>query len=341
MKTISTDHTENETAAMYLLEQALGYTYQASLRAAALLGVADHLKAGPQTIETLSKTLRVDAQNLHRILRLLATRDIFTELEPGKFALTPPAECLCASAKHPLRDAVLMLTDETFWRPLGELVENVRGHSSFKQIYDMSFFEYWSKDHSQGYDFHSGMSSMSEVENLFLVRSYDFPEGATVVDVAGGMGGLLLQVLQANPTLHGILFDQPHVLSRHRLGELVDDSRWRLQPGSFFESCPEADIYLLKYIMHDWPDEKTSIILNNCRKAMRPGGKILVMDPVPPEGNIQHFGKEMDILLLSSFDGGRERTESELKHLFASAGLKINRIIETGSLISIVEAVAV
>ncbi|WP_113626087.1 methyltransferase [Pectobacterium peruviense] len=341
MKTITTGNTENEKAAMYLLEQAMGYTYQASLRAVALLGVADHLKAGPQHIETLSKKLNVDAQNLHRVMRLLATRDIFSELEPGQFALTPAAECLCVSAKHPLRDAVLMLTDETFWRPLGELVENLRGHSSFKQIYDMSFFEYWSKDHSKNYDFHSGMSSMSEVENIFLVRSYDFPEGATVVDIAGGMGGLLLQVLQANPTLHGILFDQQHVLTRHRLGELGDNSRWRLQPGSFFESCPPADVYLLKYIMHDWPDEKASIILNNCRKAMHPGGKVLVMDPVPPEGNIQHFGKEMDILLLSSFDGGRERTERELKQLFASAGLKINRIMETGSLISIVEAIAI
>jgi cyclopropane fatty-acyl-phospholipid synthase-like methyltransferase len=184
------------------------------------------------------------------------------------------------------------------------------------------------------------MSSMSEVENMFLVRSYDFPKNATVVDVAGGMGGLLLQVLRANPTLHGILFDQPHVLNRNRLAELGDDSRWELQGGSFFEACPEGDIYLLKYITHDWSDENSAKILSNCRKAMRPGGKILIMDPVIPEGSVRHSGKEMDLLLMASFDGGRERTESELKELVDNAGLKINRIIDSGFFVSIIETVA-
>lgn len=341
MKALASGQTENEKAALYLLDQAMGYAFQGALRAVALLGVADHLKDGPQTIGALGKKIGVDAQQLHRVMRLLATREIFTETEPGTFALTPPAEYLCVSAKHPLREAVLMITDETFWRPLGELVENVRGRSAFKQIYGMSFFEYWSKSHEQDYDFHSGMSSMSEVENILLVRSYDFPKNATVVDIAGGMGGLLLQVLRANPTLHGILFDQQHVLVRNRLDELDDPSRWQLQAGSFFEACPAADIYLLKYITHDWADENAALILSNCRRAMNPGGKVLVMDPVLPEGNARHPGKEMDILLMASFEGGRERTESELKQLFAGAGLKINRIIETGCLISIVEAVAV
>jgi SAM-dependent methyltransferase len=341
MNAIASGHANNEQAALYLLDQAMGYTWQAALRAAAQLGVADHLRKGPKSSSALAKDLGVDARQLHRVMRLLATRDIFTETETGQFALTPAAEYLRTDVHHSLRSAVLMLTDETFWRPLGELVENVRGGSAFKKIFDVSFFEYWSKNHAQDYDFHSGMSSMSEVENMFLVSSYDFPANATVVDVAGGMGGLLLQVLRANPTLHGILFDQQHVLNRHRLVELGDDSRWQLRAGSFFEACPPADIYLLKYIMHDWADENAANILRNCRRAMRPGGKVLVMDPVLPEGNARHPGKEMDLLLMASFEGGRERTEGELKTLFASAGLKLNRVIDTGSYVSIVEAVAV
>jgi cyclopropane fatty-acyl-phospholipid synthase-like methyltransferase len=333
-------NSENGSAALYLLDQAMGYTFQAALRAAAILGVADHLINGPKTIQALGQALGVDPLQLNRIMRLLATRDIFSELEGGKFSLNPAAEFLCLSHKHSLRSAVLMLTDETFWRPLGNLVETVRGQSAFKQIFDMSFFEYWSKNHGQDYDFHSGMSAMSEVENRFLVHSYSFPENATVVDVAGGMGGLLLQVLRANPTLHGILFDQQHVLSRHRLDELGNDSRWKLQAGSFFEACPPADIYMLKYIMHDWSDENSAKILRNCRKAMNPGGKVLIMDPVIPEGSVRHSGKEMDLLLMASFDGGRERTENEIKTLLANAGLKLNQIINTGTYVSIVEAVA-
>ena len=333
---------ENEKGALYLIDQAMGYTYQAALRAAAVLGVADHLIKGPKTIQDLAKDLGVDWKQLNRVMRLLATRHIFLERDDGRFSLNPPAEYLCTSNRYSLRSAVLMLTDETFWRPLGNLAESVRGHSAFKQLFDMSFFEYWSQraSNDQGYDFHSGMSSMSEVENMFLVRSYDFPKNATVVDVAGGMGGLLLQVLRANPTLHGILFDQPHVLNRNRLAELGDDSRWELQGGSFFETCPEGDIYLLKYITHDWSDENSAKILRNCRKAMRPGGKILIMDPVIPEGSVRHSGKEMDLLLMASFDGGRERTESELKELVDNAGLKINRIIDSGFFVSIIETVA-
>lgn len=333
---------ENEKAALYLMDIIMGYNYQASLRAVAVLGVADHLLSGPKTAKELAKELHVDALPLHRVMRLLATRDVFKEIEGQQFILTPAAECLCKSSPYSLRPAAMMLTDETFWRPAGIIAESVRGHSAFKKIFNTSFFEYWSNPDNctEENDFHAGMSSMSEVENPCLVRSYDFPKNATVVDVAGGMGGLLLRVLKANPTLHGILFDRDPVLARTRLGELGDDSRWELQPGSFFESLPQADIYMLKYIVHDWPDEKATEILRSCRKAMRPNGKVLIMDTLIQEDNKPHFGKSMDILMLGSFDGGRERTEVELRGLLTDADLKINRIIDTGTYLTIVEAVA-
>ncbi|CNI45479.1 methyltransferase [Yersinia vastinensis] len=342
METNKTFTPESEKAALFLIDQIMSYSYQAALRAAALVGVADHLLDKPKTTKELAQEMGVEEQPLHRVMRLLATRDVFKEVDGQRFELTPAAELLCKSSPHSLRGAVLMLTDETFWRPLGIIAESVQGHSAFKKIFGTSFFEYWSnpENHTPDRDFHAGMSSMSWVENPCLVRSYDFPKNATVVDVAGGMGGLLLSVLQANPTLHGILFDREPVVARTRLGELGDDSRWKLQSGSFFESCPPADIYMLKYIVHDWPDEKSAEILHNCRKAMQPNGKVLIMDTIIPEGNRPHFGKTMDILMLASFDGGRERTETELKALLAKADLKINRIIETGSYLSIIEAVA-
>ncbi len=207
----------------------------------------------------------------------------------------------------------------------------------------MSFYEYWSRDNipeSEG-NFHAGMSSMSSVENNFLVRSYDFPKHATVIDIAGGFGGLLLKVLQNNPTLQGILFDRPAVLEKNRLSELGDDSRWETQTGNFFESCPTADIYLLKYITMDWPEEQASQILRSCRNAMRPNSKVLIFEPVISREDTRQGGKEIDLLLLGSFDGGQARTEEELKTLLASADLKLNRIIDTGSYVSIIEAIPV
>lgn len=332
-----------DTAGLYLIEKVMDYTFQASLRAVAVLGVADHLMKQAKTALEIGEEIEVDGQKLHRILQLLATQDIFHELTNMKFMLNPPAEFLCTTHPYSLRYAVLMLTDETMWQPLGKLVEEVKGGSAFKETYGISFFEYWSKPQKRipKYDFHTGMASMSEIENLFLVKSYDFPKNATVVDVAGGFGRLLLKVLEANPTLHGILFDQQHVLPRNSLGELGDNSRWRLQPGSFFEECPQADIYMIKHIVHDWPDNKSVEILRNCRNAMNKNGKILIMDSIIPEDNTPHFGKKLDVMLMGSFDGGREHTEAELRELFSQAGLKINRIIDTGSYLSIIETVSI
>ena len=280
---------------------------------------------------------------LFRIMRMLASRDIFKNCGDGKFSLTPSAELLCSNVPYSLRSAVLMLTDETFWQPSGNLPENLKGGDAFKQQFGESFYEYWSKDNNKNslYDFHSGMSSMSEVENSFLVRSYDFPKNATVVDIAGGMGGLLLAVLRSNPTLTGILFDREAVLSRSRLSELNDDSRWQLQNGDFFVSCPPADIYLLKYIAMDWPDAQATKILKCIRQAMHENSKLLIMEPIIPPGNTWHGGNEIDLLLLSSFDGGKTRDEEELSILLGKADLKLNRVITTGCYVSIAEVVIV
>jgi hypothetical protein len=331
---------DHKTAALFLLDQAMGYGYAASLRAAAILGVADHLVDGPKTVAELAEATGTDKLRLYRMLRLLATRDVFREKEGERFELTPAAEFLRTDVPLSLRAAVQMLTHETFWRPAGDIVWGVRGTPPFKRIFGKPFFDYWAAQESaSAEDFHIGMSSMSEVENQFLVQSYDFPDGATVVDVAGGFGGLLLRVLQKNPTLHGVLFDQPHVLARHRLGELGADDRWELASGDFFESCPPGDIYLLKYIMHDWPDEKAIRILRNCRKGMAPGGRVLIMDPVIPPDNAPHTGKTMDLVVMAIYEGGRERKEEELRQLLAAADLRLNRVIDTGSYISIVEGV--
>ncbi|WP_242555363.1 methyltransferase [Bacillus cereus] len=332
---------DSEAAALFLLEETMGYAYPSAIRAVTLLGVADYLVNGPKTINELAHATKADEQRLHRVLRLLASRGIFHEKENGQYELTNAAEYLRTDAPVSLRSAVLMLTDETFWRPSGEIAQGVRGIPPFKQIFGTTFWEYWIEKGPSSEDFHSGMSSMSQIENEFLVRSYDFPEGSTVVDIAGGFGGLLLKILQKNPTLRGILFDRPQVLERHRLGELGDDTRWELQSGDFFKSCPSGDLYVIKYIMHDWPDEQATRILRSCREAMAPGGRVLIMDPVIPPGNIPHAGKLLDLLVMTIFDGGRERTEKELRQLLAGADLKLNRVIDTGSYVSIVEAVAI
>ncbi|MEY1579512.1 methyltransferase [Providencia manganoxydans] len=148
-------------------------------------------------------------------------------------------------------------------------------------------------------------------------------------------------MLKREPSLKGILFDTEAVLKKHILSQLNDDTRWQLCSGSFFEQCPEADIYLLKYITHDWSDEKIQQILHTIHKAMKPSSKLLIIDNIIPEGDQPYFGKEMDLIMMTSFSGASEHTQSEFSTLLSHANFKMNNVISTGCHLYIIEAVPV
>jgi SAM-dependent methyltransferase len=267
-------------------------------------------------------------------------RGVFREDDHGRFELTAEADLLRTGVPGSLRAAVLTFTDKTFWASHGELAESLHnGEPSFDKVFGTSFFEYF-RDVESPETFYAGMQSKSNSENASIIRNYAFPPGATVVDVGGGYGGLLLEALRLNPSLHGVLFDLgEHVVADHQLSELGDDDRWQLVTGDFFESCPPGDVYLLKHIIHDWNDEQCQRILRNCREAMTPGGRILVLDTVIPPRNAPHMGKLFDIMVMSILPG-QERTEEEFRNLLAKADLELTRVIDTGFAVSIVEAVA-
>ena len=263
----------------------MGYLFSAALRAVAALNVAYHLVPGPRPVAELADAVGADPLNLYRALRLLATREIFAEDDAGRFALTPAAELLRTDVPSSFRAAILMLTDKTWWLPAGELEETVRtGTSQFERLFGLPFFDHFARDANTAAIFHDGMASMSDPENPIVARAYDFPPQAVVVDVGGGHGGLLLAVLREYPGLHGVLFEQPHVLQEHRLGELGADHRWTLAAGDFFTEAPPGDIYLIKRILHDWDDEHCVHILSQCRQAASDHGRVLVIDAVIPPG---------------------------------------------------------
>lgn len=327
--------------AIFLLEQSMGFVWQAALRTVALLGVADHLVDENKTMEQLAAALKVDKDFLYRIMRVMASRGVFSELSDGTFGLTQSARFLCTEHPYSLRAAVLMLTDKTFWQPAADMEGILKGKPVFNDLFGMPFYEYWEHKDPNTSDnvFHAGMASMSSVENEVLVDNYEFPKNAVVADIAGGLGNLLLCVLRRNPSLTGILFDQESVLNDNRLHLLNDDSRWQTMSGSFFDTCPSADIYMLKYILMDWPDEKSVQILKNCRRAMKHNSRLLILEPVIKDDNNEQGRFEIDLLLLTSFDGGRARTEKEFTEMLKLADLKLNRVIHTNTYLSIVEAI--
>lgn len=328
---------------MCLLEQSMGFVWQAALRAVAVLGVADLLVEGKKSVKQLAKGLNVDGDYLHRIMRLLSSRGVFNELSETEYGLSHSAQFLRSDHEFSLRAAVLMLTDQTFWQPAARMDEILQGKPVFNSLFGKPFYAYWQHDDTvTGSNiFHAGMASMSSVENETITGSYSFPENAVVADIAGGLGNLLLAILRRNPTLTGILFDQKDVLERNRLSLLNDNRRWKTVEGSFFEACPAADIFLLKYILMDWPDEKAIQILQCCRNAMKDNSRLLIFEPLIKKENNQQGRFEIDLLLLTSFDGGRARTEPEYQVLFEQTNLKLNKIIDTGSYLSILEVIPV
>ncbi|HVG57641.1 MAG TPA: methyltransferase [Hyalangium sp.] len=327
--------------AQLIVDLGFGFILSGALAAVTELGVAERLAQGPKSPALLAEELGADASSLFRALRLLASVGVFTEDAEGRFGLTPAADLLRAQAPGSLRDAVLMLTQKIFWAPTGELAEMIRtGKTPFERIFGKPFFDYLASDAAAGATFHRGMSSLSDLEDGPIARSYDFSPFQKVVDVGGGHGGLLIEVLQAHPMLRGVLFDHAHVLAESRIARAGLSDRCEHVTGDFLQAVPSgAGVYVLKRILHDWSDEVCVSILRNCRSAMAEGGRVLVIDTVIPPGNAPHGGKVLDVMMMASLQG-RERTEEDFRKLFAQAGLRLSRVLPTPTAMSITEAVA-
>ncbi|MBD0671610.1 SAM-dependent methyltransferase [Streptomyces sp. CBMA156] len=327
-------------SAAFLIDEALGFVFPAALRAAADTGVADALANGPATADELAAATGTDERNLYRMLRLLATRGVVAEGAQGRFTLTEAGQALRSDVPHSARSAVRMLTDHTFWLPAGRMTHCLtEGTTAFDTTFGLPFFDHFAQDERTAAVFHVGMAAMSDPENALIAAACDFPATGTVVDIGGGHGGLLLEVLRRNPGLEGVLHDRAHVLAGHRLdGDKEVAGRWTTHEGDFFSAVPTGDVHLLKRITHDWDDEQCVTLLEHCRRALRPGGRILVLDAVVPRDNAPHQAKTLDLLMMASLTG-RERTEADFAELLGRAGLRLSRVLPTGTVLSVVEAV--
>jgi len=211
-------HLSAREATAVLVDQALSYAVPAALRAVVALGVPDLLADEPLAVAELARRAGVHEGNLLRVLRVLAVRGVVAELEDGRFELTELGQALRSDAPLPAGPAILMLTDRSLWQPTGELDRCLRqGGPVFDEVFGMSFFEYVGREARTATAFHNGMAAFSDQENELIAAAYDFPETGTVVDVGGGRGGFLMEVLRRRPLLHGVLVDEPHVVATHRL----------------------------------------------------------------------------------------------------------------------------
>ena len=326
----------------FLTQLAFGAMMTQALYVAARLGVADLLVAKPQTVSELAAATKTHERSLSRLLRSLASVGIFEEIEPKVFANTPYSESLRSDAPNSMRNGAIFMGEEWHWRVWGNMLYSVQtGKPAWGHVHGAEVFDYLAENPGQAEIFNNAMTDMSVATAPAIVEAYDFSGIKTLTDIAGGHGYMLAQILRANPTMKGILFDVPPVIAG--AGALLEkegvSERVEKVSGDFFAAVPEkSDAYLMKHIIHDWDDERATKILQNINQAMSEDGKVLIVEVVVPEGNEPHYSKLLDLEMLVS-PGGVERTAREYSELLAAAGLRLTRIVPTKSPFSIVEGV--
>jgi hypothetical protein len=305
-----------------------------AIHVAAKLRIPDLLASGPKTAAELASECGAHAPTLQSLLRALATLEMFAATPDGRFLNTPLTETLRTDHPQSQRDSALFLPAAFLWRPLGELYESVRtGDPAFERIFGQQFFQYLAARPEDAAVFNAAMTQGIAWTTDALLAAYDFSRFEQLVDVGGGEGALLRDILRATPRLQGILFDQPSVVagaSNILTGDIAE--RCQIVGGDFFVSVPEgADAYLMKGVIHDWPDQDAARILGNTRRAIRAGG-ILLLSERTVDSSSRPAGL-MELLMLVI--GGRERAEAEFRSLLADTGFSLTRVIpmELGSLI--------
>jgi O-methyltransferase domain/Dimerisation domain len=320
-----------------------GYWISQLVFVAAELGVADELAKGPRTMAALAKRVGAQPDALHRVMRALASVGVFAETADGRFRLTPAAATLRSGVPGSLRSFAQMMIAGHNWRGWQELLHAVRtGEVGFDRVHGMSYFPWLRAHPEEGQLFSESMASISGPENDAVARGYDFAKFDTLVDVGGAHGHLLAAILRRHKRLRGVLYDQPQVVAGAEASGFLREvaARCAIEGGDFFARVPKgADAYLMKYIIHDWDDDRASAILRHCREAMNPEGRVFVVEHVIAKGNAPDWAKLLDVNMLALLTG-RERTLEQFRALFRSAGLKLRRAHPTRSALRILEAAA-
>jgi O-methyltransferase domain len=318
-----------------------GMIISTSLSLAAELGIADHLADGPRSSKELAQVTSVHPRSLYRLLRLLCSIDVFTEVQPDSFAQTPLSECLRTGVPGSLRSWLRMIGLKYNQKMHGESLHSIKtGEPVFERVAGMEFFDYLAAHPDEGEIFNQAMNDMGQGVAAAVVGSYDFSGIGKISDIGGGHGTLIAAILQKYPEMTGILFDAPHVAARAResIASAGLAQRCEVVGGDFFKSVPAGcDAYLLRWIIHDWDHEQAVTILRNCRQAMGERSRLLLIEMVLPVGNEFHPGKLLDYIMLTHL-GGQERTGEEYESLLREADLHFNKIVPTSSHWSIIEA---
>jgi SAM-dependent methyltransferase len=310
--------------ALAIMQMIAGRWVSGAVTTAARLQLPDRLAGKPQTSEELAEAAGAHAPSLYRLLRALASLGLMTEGPDSRFALTPLGDYLRSDVPGSMFGLVQFFASEEHgatWNALPYAVTS--GEPAFEHLYGCTLWEYLDNEPALNVIFSDAMTSFMSTLQGEIVERLDLTGARTVADVGGASGALLAEILERHPGVRGILYERPAVIADVRR-DAPDVLRERCDfvAGDFLERVPAADVLVLSHVLHDWSDADAARILTNCRAALPPHGRLIVVDHVLEPGDAPDFAKLLDLEMLA-INAGRERTRAEFETLFARAGLRL------------------
>jgi hypothetical protein len=333
---------DEAAAAQRLMDRAIDHWRAELILQAAEMSLADKFCGDePRAAADLAAEYGMRHREFYRYLRALTGLGLLTFAGPDSFRLTDLGAALRTGAPGAARSAYIALVGDMVkpaWKEFGHGL--LTGDTGFEKAHGMGLFQYLQHNPGMAQFFSETMVGFHGREPPAVAEAYDFSGIGSLVDVGGASGNMLGHVLSRYTGVRGVLYDLPHVVvdAPPMLESFGVQDRVTVESGSFFENVPAGhDAYLLSHIVHDWDDRENAAILDNVREAMKPDGKLLLVEMVLPEGDEPHMGKMLDMMMLL-VPGGEERTASEYAALLEPNGFRLNRVVPTASPVSVVEA---
>ncbi|HEY6278350.1 MAG TPA: methyltransferase [Streptosporangiaceae bacterium] len=325
-----------------LLDHAHQFAKAHLLCSLAELQIADHLASGPQDAGQLAALTGCDPGALHRALRAAACFGVVRLDRRGRFHTTRLLSQLQRGDPGGAADWCQFIGSASHQAAWAGLSHSIRtGRSAFRTVHGTSAFDWFAAHPQDGQHFNAGIAGLTQAEAPLIAAAYPFPDGAVICDIAGGTGALLAEILRRHRRSRGILIETPAVLASAgpylRTADLA--GRVELTPGDISRSiCATADIYLLKWVLHDWDDTTCQAILRRTGEAMPAGATLIVIEGVQPHTTPHPRFSMIDLQMLVMTDGGYERSLPELEHLITTAGLRPGRTRHTATGLALLEA---
>jgi SAM-dependent methyltransferase len=266
---------------------------------------------------------------------------LVTEAPGQRFSITELGATLRSDVPGSMRAWVEFCGDPYYLETWVHILHSVRtGGPTFDHVHGTTLFAYLAEHPQESRVFDEAMTSLTSNDAPHILAAYDFTPFQRVIDIGGGQGTLLLEILKTNERAEGVLFDLPHVTGgvTERIADLGLAGRCEVASGDFFTEVPTGgDAYLLKFIVHDWDDAASQQILRSCRRAIAPGGKLLAIETIVPPPGIPGHSKLDDIEMMILL-GSQERTEDEYRALLRRSGFRLARVVPATSLLNVIEA---